>query len=152
MVQLSTLYFFFGGLCRQEENACELGPGAYLSIFTSVVWFVLACEMHYHTPVASYATGYLEHHPGAGGTPRNYVGLDEPQSLVTTVEMTKIDEVTREYITRVTGKTKDDEMPTLSTDLKRVRPKSGLHTTPTSTNGNILYYPSPQGTYQAPVV
>jgi len=140
LVQLTTLYFFFGQLC--QEYTCTFGPGAYLSVFTSVVWFAMACEMHYHMPVAQHATGYSEN-PNVGAA------MDEPRALVTTMEMTHIDEVTREYITRVTGKTKEDEMPQLNRDLKGVRPRSGMFT-PKSTNGSELYFPTPKGTYQAP--
>lgn len=146
LVQLSTLYFFLGNVC--QEYTCQFGPGAYLTVFTAVVWFVLACEMHYHMPVAMYATG-------GGGQGHSIGAMEEPRSLVTTMEMTHVDEVAREYITRVTGKTKEDEMPGLSTDItgKRVRPKSAMGMySPNSTNGNSpnFYVQSPRGTYQAP--
>lgn len=112
IVQLSTLYFFMGSLC--QEYSCSFGPGAVLSILTSIVWAILACEMQYHMPVALYASGL------AGPDCEH----EQPRSLVTNLEMAHLDEVTREYLTRVTGKTKDDELPALNhTDLKRIRPK-----------------------------
>jgi hypothetical protein len=122
-----------------HDYSCDLGPGAYLAILTSVVWLVLACEMQYHMPVAQYADGALK--------------VEEPQNLVATMEMTHcVDDVTREYVTRVTGKTKDDELPALH-HLRRspVRP-TGFYS-PNSLGSGILFPTSPaarRGPYQAP--
>lgn len=141
LIQLSTLYFFYGTICTVYD--CDLGPGAYLSIWTAVVWFVLACEMHYHTPLASYATGGRGHDKSIGA-------MEEPTALVATMEMTVVDDVTREYITRVIGKTEEDEMPRLPKykDGRRVRPKGNVSTT--TSHGNSFSIPTPKGAYQAP--
>ena len=149
LVQASTVLLFFVSIGSNptsmatticQDYSCDLGPGAYLAILTGLVWFVLACEMQYHMPVALYADGVLK--------------AEEPQNLVATMEMTHcVDDVTREYVTRVTGKTKDDELPTLN-NLRRspVRP-AGFYS-PNGSLGCGVHFPiSPavrRGPYQAP--
>ena len=159
VLQLLTLVFFFfvGDLCSQQGHECHIGPGAYLSIFTSVVWVVLACEMHYHTPIASYAhAGSMmdQHDPNSQYHAANNNGVpgrtpSSARSLVQTVEMTNVDEVAREYILRVTGPVNgvDGRMPSLSrtADLtQRSRSKLGIYAatpTPKASNKNGNYQP-----------
>jgi hypothetical protein len=150
VVQAATVLLFFVSIGRDTistslatticyDYSCDLGPGAYLAILTSVVWFVLACEMQYHMPVAQYADGALK--------------VEEPQNLVATMEMTHcVDDVTREYVTRVTGKTKEDGLPALY-HLRRspVRP-TGFYS-PNNLGSGLLFPTSPavrRGPYQAP--
>ncbi|CAB9509403.1 expressed unknown protein [Seminavis robusta] len=151
LIQLGTLYFFLGTLC--QEYSCQLGLGAYLSMFTSVVWFVLAMEMQYHMPVAIYASS-------GGSGMAGPAALEEPHALVAQMEMTScMGDVTREYVTRVTGKDKDmDNLQNLSRaqqqQQRRTRPSPcGLYS-PTNACGFYNggnYIPSPtKGTYQAP--
>lgn len=47
--QALTLVFFAGSVCRR--NSCSVGPGAAVSIVSTITWFVLAFEMHYNTPI-----------------------------------------------------------------------------------------------------
>jgi hypothetical protein len=150
ILQAATVFLFFVSIGRDtistslatticHEYSCDLGPGAYLAILTSVVWLVLACEMQYHMPVAQYADGALK--------------AEEPQNLVATMEMTHcVDDVTREYVTRVTGKTKDDELPALH-HLRRspVRP-TGFYS-PNNLGCSVMFPISPavrRGPYTAP--
>ena len=48
--QALTMLFFANTVCRQ--NHCSVGPGAAVSIVSTVTWFFLAFEMHYNTPLS----------------------------------------------------------------------------------------------------
>ena len=48
--QALTMLFFASIVCRQ--NHCSIGPGAAVSIVSTVTWFFLAFEMHYNTPLS----------------------------------------------------------------------------------------------------
>ena len=50
-LQSTSFLFFFGDLC--EHNACSFGPGATVSIVTTLVWFLLSYEMFHNTPTLS---------------------------------------------------------------------------------------------------
>lgn len=54
ILQLSTLFFFVGALCR--SNSCSIGPAAILAIVTAAAWFVFAFEMLYNEPRGDSAT------------------------------------------------------------------------------------------------
>ena len=187
MFQLVTLFLFLwmeDSICQQDRNTCEMGPGAYFCIFTSIVWFIMAYEMHYHTPITTYAQGYLEdHRPAVATTPAtaaaaaaaggggnggsgsstngratgedsfhhhhhhhhhlDYASLNGPHSLISTVEMTNVDEVAREYITRVTGPLGRDDTPKpgLRPEFKRNRPIGSPRAIVTTPRGK--YVPPP---------
>lgn len=48
IAQSSSFFIFAGEIC--EENECSFGPGAIVSVFTTLIWFLIAYEMHYNTP------------------------------------------------------------------------------------------------------
>lgn len=87
--QLATLGFLMGSICRQYN--CTIGPAGILSILTSIVWFTLAYEMCYHMPIA------IEDEE-LQNTAQN---SDQHSSIVTSLEMSHLGDVTREYMGRV---------------------------------------------------
>jgi len=49
--QASTALFFRGNIC--QRNSCVLGPGAIISLITTIVWFIVAYEMHHNAPMSA---------------------------------------------------------------------------------------------------
>ena len=58
LLQLSTLLFFAEKVCR--TNHCGMGPASAVAILTSIVWVVLAWEVHYNTPRDKESIANLE--------------------------------------------------------------------------------------------
>jgi hypothetical protein len=56
--QASTMLFFAGQICLQ--NTCSVGPGAAVSIVSTLTWFVLAFEMHYNSPLVDQLSNRVE--------------------------------------------------------------------------------------------
>jgi hypothetical protein len=48
VMQLSTLFFFVGRLCRQ--STCTFGPASIVALVTAVAWLILAWELAYNMP------------------------------------------------------------------------------------------------------
>lgn len=88
-LQLSTLSIFAGAVCRQGE--CTLGPAGVLSIVASCVYFILAFEMHYNTPLLVLSDGLSP------------VGSrDEPHNLVANLEITDFEYGAKACVQRLT--------------------------------------------------
>jgi hypothetical protein len=49
--QALTMLFFVSQVCLQ--NMCSVGPGAAVSIVSTLTWFVLAFEMHFNSPLVN---------------------------------------------------------------------------------------------------
>jgi hypothetical protein len=100
--QLSTLLFFAGNVC--QSNECSFGPGAIVSIVSSIAFFVLAFEMHYNMAVCTHAAEL--------GTCPLY---EKPTTLMKNLELADIGYWVKSYRHRLTG---DDELqyqyPTLN--------------------------------------
>jgi hypothetical protein len=48
VMQLSTLFFFVGRLCR--KSTCTFGPASIVALVTALAWLVLAWELAYNMP------------------------------------------------------------------------------------------------------
>lgn len=73
--QCTSFFFFIGSLCR--ENECVMGPGAVVSIFTTMTWFVLAYQMHTNTPGLAMLPEISEGQAASRTTP--LVSLEMPE-------------------------------------------------------------------------
>lgn len=87
-LQLSTLYVFAGPVCQRDE--CSLGPAGVLSVVASMVYFILAFEMHYNTPMAAWVTELAS-------CPSN----EQPGNLMANLEMTDFKDGAKAYVSRI---------------------------------------------------
>lgn len=88
-LQLSTLSVLAGPMCQQGE--CTLGPAGVLSIVTSCVYFILAFEMHYNTPMVALPEGLA-----------SVSSIDQPHNLMANLEMTDFGDGAKAYVHRLT--------------------------------------------------
>jgi hypothetical protein len=95
--QALTMVFFAGSVCRR--NRCSVGPGAAVSIVSTLTWFVLAFEMHYNSPLM-----LGEEH---------YDDIASPDGIVATLEMSDVEDGMTAFFRRVTNANGED-IPTLN--------------------------------------
>lgn len=95
--QALTMVFFAGSICRR--NSCSVGPGAAISILSTLTWFVLAFEMHYNTPIMMGD----EHDDG----------INSPDGIVATLEMSDVEDGVTAFFRRITNASGED-IPTLN--------------------------------------
>jgi hypothetical protein len=88
-LQLSTLSMFAGPICQQGE--CALGPAGVLSIVASCVYFILAFEMHYNTPMVALPEGLA-----------SVPSIDQPHNLMANLEMIDFGDGAKAYVHRIT--------------------------------------------------
>jgi hypothetical protein len=79
VLQLSTLFFFVGRLCRRSK--CTFGPASVVALVTAVAWLGLAWELHYNMPVPDEKK-------------------EEPAPVVTNLEMADLQGASQEYYER----------------------------------------------------
>lgn len=91
------MVFFAGSICRR--NSCSVGPGAAISILSTLTWFVLAFEMHYNTPIMMGD----EHDDG----------INSPDGIVATLEMSDVEDGVTAFFRRITNASGED-IPTLN--------------------------------------
>jgi hypothetical protein len=101
--QALTFSFITGSLCKRYQ--CSLGPGGYLSLFSSLGWFILAFEMYYNKPMSMMMSHISPGGPGA--------------SVMTTLEMKDFSKGARAYVQRLSS-TREESLPTLN-ELQRKR-------------------------------
>jgi hypothetical protein len=89
-LQVATLIILAGPVCQRDE--CSLGPAGILSIVASVVYFILAFEMHYNTPMTAWVTE-LE----LATCPSN----EQPGNLMANLEMTDFKHGAKAYVSRI---------------------------------------------------
>jgi hypothetical protein len=101
--QLSTLLFFAANVC--QSNECSFGPGAIISIVSSIAFFTLAFEMQYNMPVGTHDDAEL-------GTCPSY---EKPTTLMKNLELADIGNWVKSYAHRRTGEDeKQYQYPTLN--------------------------------------
>jgi hypothetical protein len=98
--QLSTLLFFVGNVC--QSNECSFGPGAIVSIVSSIAFFTLAFEMQYNIPVCTHAAEL--------GTCPSY---EKPITLMKNLELADIGNWVKSYAHRLKGD-EEKQYPTLN--------------------------------------
>jgi hypothetical protein len=87
-LQLSTLLIFAGSVCQRD--VCTLGPAGILSVVASMVYFILAFEMHYNTPMAAWVTELA-------ACPSH----EQPGNLMANLEMTDFHDGAKQYVQRI---------------------------------------------------
>jgi hypothetical protein len=87
-LQLSTLSIFAGEVCQRD--ICTLGPAGILSVVASMVYFILAFEMHYNTPMAAWVTDIAA-----------CPSREEPGNLMVNLEMTDFQDGAKAYVSRI---------------------------------------------------
>jgi len=102
--QALTLLFFQDTTC--QKYSCCFGLGSYISIISSMTWFILSFELYYNMPM-SRTMVYAN--PGSRGS-----------SMVTALEMSDFSNGASEYFDRVSQK-KSRRMPTLNEIQRRSR-------------------------------
>eukprot|EP00339_Tiarina_fusa_P025758 CAMPEP_0117072254 /NCGR_PEP_ID=MMETSP0472-20121206/50855_1 /TAXON_ID=693140 ORGANISM="Tiarina fusus, Strain LIS" /NCGR_SAMPLE_ID=MMETSP0472 /ASSEMBLY_ACC=CAM_ASM_000603 /LENGTH=1085 /DNA_ID=CAMNT_0004796281 /DNA_START=84 /DNA_END=3341 /DNA_ORIENTATION=+ len=102
-LQIATLIILAGPVCQRDE--CSLGPAGILSIVASVVYFILAFEMYYNTPMASWVTD-LSACPSS----------EQPGNLMANLEMTDFKHGAKAYVSRIVA---GDSGPSLN-QIQRV--------------------------------
>jgi hypothetical protein len=104
ILQLCTLIFFIGDVCQRD--VCTLGPAGILSVVASCVWFILAFEMHYNTPMTAWVADL----------PTSQSNTEEPGTLVSNLEMTDFEDGAKAYVRRLVkgGAASPYEYPTLN--------------------------------------
>ena len=92
--QALTLLFFVSSVC--ERNQCTIGPGAAVSIVSTITWFLLAFELHYNTPIPPQlpATDSGDH-----------------DGIVASLEMSDVKHSMKAFLGRVNG---PQRLPTLN--------------------------------------
>lgn len=97
ILQGLTFLFFAGSMCRR--NKCSVGPGAAVSIVSTLAWFVLAFEMYYNTPIMLGD----EHDDD----------INSPDGIVASLEMSDVSDGLTALFRRVTNRNGQD-IPTLN--------------------------------------
>lgn len=101
-LQLSTMAVFLGPICRQAE--CTLGPGATVSLCASAVYFMMAFEMHYNSPIQSW----MDDVP-------NCPSSEQPHRMVENLEMTDVANSAVAYVKRLVSRSPTGtSLPTLN--------------------------------------
>jgi hypothetical protein len=95
LMQLSTLFFFVGRLCRQ--STCTVGPASIVALVTAVAWLVLAWELAYNMPAV-------------------HEKKEEPAPGVANLEMADLQGASQEYYERFSprGSVHEYQPPTIS--------------------------------------
>ena len=96
--QALTMVFFAGSVCRR--NSCSVGPGAAVSIVSTLTWFVLAFEMHYNSPMM-----LGNEHDDDNGS---------PDGIVASLEMSDVGDGMTALFRRITAKANGHDIPTLN--------------------------------------
>lgn len=129
-LQLCTLFFFMGSVCRRD--VCTLGPAGILAVVAGTVWFILAFEMHYNTPMTAWE-------------------MDAPckssdeSVLVSNLEMSDFGDGAKAYVRRIVPGDDDGPFPTLN-EIQR-KNKNPI--------GEIMLerdLATPKGSYKPPAV
>jgi hypothetical protein len=87
-LQLCTLVILAGPVCQRDD--CTLGPAGILSVIASMVYFILAFEMHYNTPMAAWVTQLAE-----------CPSTEQPGHLMANLEMTDFEDGAKAYVRRI---------------------------------------------------
>lgn len=99
VMQLSTLFFFVGRLCR--KSTCTFGPASIVALVTAVAWLILAWELAYNMPaVSSSQSDDKKEEP------------DEP--VVANLEMADLHGASQEYYERFSSPRGQYQPPTIS--------------------------------------
>lgn len=101
VAQMSTLFIFLETVCSRDT--CTLGPAGVLSVISSVVYFILAFEMHYNTPMATWVS-HLSECPSS----------ESPGRLMANLEMTDFKTGAKEYVQRIVSGDDNNPYPTLN--------------------------------------
>ena len=101
VAQLGSLFMFSGDVC--QRNNCTMGPAGFLSIISSIVWFILSFEMQYNMPMSACMADIASpKHQGPG-------------VLVATLEMSDFQDGAKAYVRRITrGEVEDRKVPSLN--------------------------------------
>lgn len=93
-MQLSTLFFFVGRLCR--KSSCTFGPASIVALVTAVAWFILAWELAYNMPAV-------------------HEKKEEPAPVgVANLEMADLHGASQEYYERFSPRGQSYQPPTIS--------------------------------------
>lgn len=87
MFQALTMVFFAGSVC--QRNRCSVGPGAAVSIVSTLTWFVLAFEMHYNAPIMMGREDDDD--------------INSPDEIVSSLEMSDVKTGVSAFIQRITN-------------------------------------------------
>lgn len=115
--QALTLLFFQDTTC--QKYICYFGPGSYMSIISSMAWFILSFELYYNMPMSRTM---IYANPGSSGS-----------SMVTALEMADFSNGASAYFDRVSQK-ESHRMPTLK-EIQRLTKSEGS-TIPLNHNGS----------------
>lgn len=100
-LQLSTLLIFFGPVCRRD--ACSIGPAGFLSACASIVYFILAFEMHYNSPIQSW----MDDIPSCPSS-------EYPHRMMQTLELSDVRKSAAAYVRRLISSSPSVEIPSLN--------------------------------------
>ena len=101
VAQLGSLFIFSSDVCGRDN--CELGPAGFLSIISSIVWFILSFEMQYNMPMSACIADIA--------SPKHQA----PGVLVATLEMSDFQQGAKAYVRRVIrGEVEDRKVPSLN--------------------------------------
>jgi hypothetical protein len=77
------------------RNTCDFGPAAYLSVVSTVIWFITAFEMYYNTPMSKQEDRAAD-----------------PGNVVSSLEISDFGDAGIAYFQRIYDK--GDQIPTLN--------------------------------------
>jgi hypothetical protein len=100
-LQLCTLLIFAGPVCRRDE--CTLGPAGVLSVVASMVYFILAFEMYYNSPMVAC----MDEIPTSPT-------IEQPVNMMANLEMTDFEDGAKAYVRRIVQGNSEDTLPTLN--------------------------------------
>ena len=131
ILQLCTLLVFTGEVCLRDDDVCTLGPAGILSVVASMVWFILAFELHYNSPMSAWVTEI------------KCTSEDEPP--VSGLEMTDFEDASKAYVRRIVqGESEDAVLPTLNQIQRQNTNPIGEYMLELEKN--------PTGSYKPPVI
>jgi hypothetical protein len=97
----ASLLIFTSPICSGRD--CELGPAGVLSVAASAMSFVLAFEMYYNSPIASWSDDV----PACPAE-------EEPRRMIQALEMTHVEESALAYCKRLIPNANQKDVPTLN--------------------------------------
>jgi hypothetical protein len=115
--QALTMLFFAGQVCIQ--NTCSVGPGAAVSIVSTLTWFVLAFEMHYSSPLEDHLSNQVKETLSA-----------EQDSIMRSLEMSDVEHGVTAFFRRLQPR---QEPITLNQYRRDTSPRVGGALTPNRT-------------------
>lgn len=100
--QLFTFSFFLDSVC--SEATCYFGPGAFICLVCSIIWFILAYEMHNNAPVSALLP---------------FLPSQSTKNDLMNLELPDMHERIKSRWNRLPFKAAQEEVPSLSTFTKK---------------------------------